>query len=66
MSTPVLSARGQLGRAQQQGDPDQIQTARRNLAAAKIESYIQRVVSDAPPLSAEQRDRLAAIIRGAA
>lgn len=34
------------------------------MPAAKIEAYIRRAVASAPPLTAEQRDRLAAIFRG--
>lgn len=38
--------------------------ARRDFAAAKIADHIAKVVADAPPLTAEQRDRLTAILRG--
>jgi len=31
----------------------------------KLEQYIERVVASAPPLTAEQKDRLAEILRGA-
>ncbi len=37
--------------------------ARRDLAEAKLAAYIQRVVDQAPPLSPEQRDRLAVLLR---
>ncbi len=37
--------------------------ARRDLAEAKLAAYIQRVVDRAPPLSPEQRDRLAVLLR---
>ncbi len=39
--------------------------ARRDLAVAKLEAYIQRVVDESPRLSPEQRDRLALLLRGA-
>ncbi len=42
-----------------------LQEARRDLAAAKLEAYIQRVVDESPRLSPEQRDRLALLLRGA-
>lgn len=32
---------------------------------AKITDYIQRVVDSAPPLTTEQRDKLAVLLRGA-
>lgn len=38
--------------------------ARRDLAAEKIAAHIAKVVADAPPLTAEQRDRLAVLLRG--
>jgi hypothetical protein len=42
-------------------DADQ---ARRELAAERISSYIERVLADAPPLTPEQRDRLAVLLAG--
>lgn len=39
--------------------------ARRDLKAARLEDHIQRIVDAAPPLTPEQRDRLASILRGA-
>ncbi len=47
------------------GSSSLLQEARRDLAAAKLEAYIQRVVDASVPLSAEQRDRLALLLRGA-
>lgn len=41
-----------------------IADARRELAAAKLEDYIRRVVDGAPPLTPGQRDRLAILLRG--
>jgi hypothetical protein len=39
---------------------------RRQLKAEHLEDYIARVVDAAPPLTAEQRDRLAVLLRGGA
>ena len=36
---------------------------RAELAAGRLENHIRRVVGSAPPLTAAQRDRLAALIR---
>lgn len=36
--------------------------ARRELAEAKIAAAIERIVADAPPLTAEQRNRLAGLL----
>lgn len=38
--------------------------ADRSLAAAKLADYIKRTVAAAPPLSGEQRDQLAVLLRG--
>jgi len=65
MGAKALAARGRLGYVSQHPDqPDRILDARRDLAAAKIEDYIAKVVDAAPPLNAEQRDRLALLLRG--
>ena len=36
---------------------------RRQLKAERLAEHIARVVAEAPPLSSEQRDRLAALLR---
>lgn len=54
-----------LTRSRTPDDPDLV-TARRNLAALSIEDYVSKIVAEAPPLSPEQRDRIAAILRGGA
>jgi len=38
-----------------------VQDARRDLAEAKLQAYIERTVASGPPLSPEQRDRLAVL-----
>lgn len=52
-----------LSRSRNPGDPDLV-NARRNLKAERLAEYIARVVDAAPPLSAEQRDHLALLLRG--
>lgn len=52
-----------LSRSRTPDDPDLI-AARRNLSAERLAMYIKRAVDTAPPLSAEQRDRLALLLRG--
>jgi len=37
---------------------------RRELKAQRLEEHIAKVVDSAPPLTVEQRDRIAAILRG--
>lgn len=43
---------------------DAIADARRELKAARLADYITRVVDEAPPLTGEQRNRLALLLRG--
>lgn len=52
-----------LSRSRTPGDPDLVD-ARRNLKVERLAVYIARVVDAAPPLTAEQRDRLALLLRG--
>ncbi len=54
-----------LSRSRPATDPDLL-AARRDLRAARAEDYIQALVDAAPPLSQEQRDDLALLLRGAA
>jgi hypothetical protein len=57
-----LKARvGALSRSRNSEDPDLV-TARASLKAARVEDYITRVVNEAPPLTAEQRERLAVLL----
>ncbi|GAB7004384.1 hypothetical protein JCM18899A_18570 [Nocardioides sp. AN3] len=53
-----------LTRSRTPDDPELLD-ARRNLRAARLEEYIKRVVDEAPELTAEQRDRLASLLRPA-
>ncbi len=50
-----------LSRSRTPDDPDLI-AARRNLRAERLADYIQRTVDAAPPLTAEQRARLAGLL----
>lgn len=59
----VLQARARLGMAVRSGDAVAAADARRDLAASKIEQYVHQVIAEAPPLTDEQRDRLARIFR---
>lgn len=45
-------------------DPDaDVTELRRKLRAERLEEHIRRVVDEAPPLTREQRDRLATLLR---
>lgn len=45
-------------------EPARATTAERDLAAAKLAAYIDKVVAEAPPLTPAQRGRLAVLLRG--
>lgn len=66
MSVRTFPHRGRvaaLSRSRSDNDPDLV-AARRELGVAKLEDHIERVVSDWPPLTPDQRDRLAVLLRG--
>lgn len=54
-----------LSRSRSDDDPELVD-ARRNMRAERLAEHIARVVAEAPPLTAEQRDRLAVLLRGGA
>lgn len=58
-------ARARIARAVQQHDHAEAEQARRDYAALKIERAITEAVAGAPPLSSEQRARLAGLLGGA-
>jgi hypothetical protein len=59
-------ARNRLNALQRYRRPDDpaIADARRDLAAASLAEYIVKVVDAAPPLTEDQRARLATLLRG--
>ena len=62
--TRALKARNQLAVACRH-HPDQIEDRRRDLAAAKISDYIEKVLAAAPPLTDAQRTALAELLKPA-
>lgn len=57
---------GGLSRAVNNGErPDngELNSAKAELAEAKIEAYVEKILSEAPPLTTEQRTRLAELLR---
>lgn len=50
-----------LTRSRAADDPDLIE-ARRRLRAARLEQHVQKVLAEAPPLTPEQRDRIARLL----
>ena len=55
--------RSKIARAVRDHHPEsEITALRRDLRADRLEEHIQRVVDEAPPLTAEQRARLAILL----
>jgi hypothetical protein len=52
-----------LTRSRAADDPDLV-SARRNLKAERLAEHIRNTVDSAPPLSREQRQKLAALLSG--
>lgn len=63
MSTDVLKARSMVAVETKRGDTAALLEARRELAAAKIAQYIERVLSEAPELTASQLDTITLLLR---
>jgi hypothetical protein len=65
-SPKVAHLRARVATSVRHGNHTAADEARRDLLAARLEEQIKRAVAGAPPLTDEQRRRLAAIIRGGA
>lgn len=61
----VARAKSRVGVAARRGDQQALADARRELAEAKIDAYVKKVVAEAPAFTDEQRARLAALFRPA-
>lgn len=59
----LAKARSQVAVAHRKRDPEAIEDANRDFATEKIADYVTRVLDSAPPLSDEQRCRLAELLR---
>jgi type II secretory pathway predicted ATPase ExeA len=60
-------ARSKLANAVKDGaDPATVGDLRRDMRAEKLAETIQKTVATWPPLTPEQRDRLASLLRGGA
>jgi hypothetical protein len=58
--------RAVLANATRRGDVQAAAEARERLRAARFEERVRQLVDSAPPLTNEQRDRLALLLRGSA
>jgi hypothetical protein len=64
MASRALAARNKLANtARHSDDPSKIAKARADLAEAKIADYVEKILAEAPPLTHEQRTRLAELLR---
>lgn len=62
---PVRVAAGQYGylcRTDINTTPEDRAAALRNLKAAQLERHVQEAIQDAPPLTMEQRERIARLL----
>ncbi|MDP9428475.1 MAG: hypothetical protein M3Q47_06160 [Actinomycetota bacterium] len=59
--TSARARHNSLRRYRPADDPE-VLAARRDLRAARLADYIERVVSEAPPLTNEQREKLAMLL----
>lgn len=64
MDPQVALTRSRVAVAARRRDELGVVSARRDLAEAKLADYITRTVDAAPPLTDEQADRLALLLRG--
>lgn len=62
-TVPWTHHRARVARATQTGDTVADEQARRDLKAARAEDYVRRLVESWPPLTDEQLDVLARLIR---
>lgn len=63
MSSDVLKARARLAINTRHHPEIDHTDLKRNLAVAKLEAYVSRIVAEAPPLTPEQLDRVAVLLR---
>lgn len=60
----LLSIAGKLSVLRHYPDKaDEVEDLKRERAALRIEAYVRKIVTDAPPLSDEQRDRISALVK---
>lgn len=62
-NSEILRARSALGNASRRGNTEEVADARRDLAAAKLAAYAEKIISEAPPLTMEQRARISGLLR---
>jgi hypothetical protein len=64
-SLPRRRAAAVVGAVERHHGPNdpRLPTLRRDLRAAELEEHVRRIVDGAPPLTAEQRDTIAALLR---
>jgi hypothetical protein len=64
ISPDAARLRSQIGYAAQHGNHDREQKKRRDLRAALLYEHVERTLKELPPLTDEQRDRVASLLRG--
>lgn len=64
--TEVARTRARIATATRLGRTEELEEARRDHAAAKLAEHIRKSLSTAPPLTTEQRERIARLLTGGA
>lgn len=62
ISHKAAHLRGRLANASMRGDHKEVANLKRDLTVVVLEQHIRKVIAAAPPLTAEQRDRLTAVL----
>lgn len=67
-TSPVRRSSARLARLYAHGTPDpaEVADARRELAAARIEDAVSRILAEAPPLTDAQRQHIVVLLGGVA
>jgi hypothetical protein len=66
LPTPWKQKQGQLARLRRDTTPDdpRLTELRQEMRALRLADHVEKVISEFPPLTREQIDRVAAILRG--
>lgn len=62
----IFKARSRVGVSSRRKNPEELDCARRDLACANIAAAVEKHLAAAPPLTDDQRSRLAGLFAGGA
>ncbi|MGI8577979.1 MAG: hypothetical protein ACR2KG_08695 [Nocardioidaceae bacterium] len=61
---PWTQTRSRIANAKRLDPTADVTELQRQLRAERLEDHVRRIVDGAPPLTADQRDRIALVLRG--